>query len=290
MKNLVLLYVLLWIVPTLIFAWLPIPENAGSVQRSLISFFFIALYILLAANLAYRTIVVIINSGTGILYHCAAAVVVIFGVLYVFSGIWGKSQILSAFLTAILLFGAAAAGAVLSTAVKRIGELLPLCLTAATADLMSVLRGPTRVMADDIVAYYEGGMEGTPPFIDYVIIKAGIPGFSIPVPLFGVTDWILVALLSASLFRLNTSENIFSGGAAMGKHVFLPVSACSLYAAIVIAQITGVFIPAMLFISFFFLLFLFSHFKLYRELRKSDLFYSIVFPGSVALLVLLFAG
>ncbi len=290
MKNLVLLYLLWWVIPTLALAYLPVPENAGPVQQSFAAFFFIALYVLLASNLAYRTIILVFKTKVDKLYLYCAAVCGIFIALYFFAGSWGQSRLLSAFSTANLLCGAALAGAALSTAVKRIGELVPICLTAATADIMSVMGGPSRIMADDIAMYYKSGMEGAPPFIDHIVIKAGIPGFTIPVPLFGVTDWILVALLSSSLLRLNKSDNLFSKTGSAGKHLFLPVSACALYTAVVVAQITGVFVPAMLFISLVFLLYLFADFKLHRELRQSDLLYSIMFPASIVLLLLLYSG
>ncbi len=287
MKNLVLLYLLWWVVPTLLFASLPIPENAGSVQRSLAAFFFIALYVLLASNLTYKTINLVFRTKANTLYLYSAATLGLFLILYLIAGFWGQSRLLSALSTANLLCGAALAGAALSTAVKRIGELVPICLTAATADVMSVMGGPSRVMAHDIAVYYKGGMEGTPPFIDHIVVKAGIPGFAIPMPLFGVTDWILVALLSSSMLRLNTSDNLFSRAGSREKQFFLPVSACALYVAIVVAQTTGVFVPAMLFISLVFLLYLFADFKLYRELRKSDLLYSILFPASIIVVLLL---
>ena len=290
MKNLVLLYLLWWVVPTLGLAYLPVPESAGSVQRSFATFFFIALYVLLASNLTYRTIILVFRTKADKLYLYGAAVFGFFLVLYFVAAFWGQSRLLSALSTANLLGGAALAGAALSTAVKRIGELLPICIIAATADIMSVMGGPSRIMADDIAVYYTSGMEGAPPFIDHIIIKAGLPGFTIPVPLFGVTDWILVALLSSSLLRLNTSDNLLSKTGSTGKHLFLPVSACALYAAIVVAQTTGVFVPAMLFISLIFLLYLFADFKLHRELRKSDLLYSILFPAAIVLLLFLYSG
>jgi hypothetical protein len=89
--------------------------------------------------------------------------------------------------------------------VKRPAEIIPLGVVAALADLFSMLSGPTKHMAEEISTYYVSGMEGIPPFVDSLLIKIPLLGAGTLVPLFGVSDWIIVVFLTAAAnkFELN---------------------------------------------------------------------------------------
>jgi hypothetical protein len=288
LKNLIAPFFLCWTVSTVLFFYFPIPSETSLFQRNLILFLFIGLYLLLASCLTYRTIKVVLSESSAEISKYCAVVALLFLLLYGSARIYDQSTVVIAGLaTANLLFGASIAGTLLSSAVKRTAELVPVCLTAATADVMSVVKGPTRGMIEDISSYYEEGMEGAPPFVDFIVVKAGIPGFDIPVPLFGVTDWILVSLLSASLLRLKKSDNIMPGNGVLAKYFFFPISALALYSGLIVAQITELFLPAMVFISFFFLLYLSIKMKVHRELKKSDIVYSFILPSCVVVVILI---
>ncbi len=282
-------FYLCWVLPTVVFYYFPVPEGISSFQQNLILFLFVAMYLLLASSLTYRIIKFVLLKDRAEVFIYSAVALFLFLLIYGYARIYDYSAVLIAGLsTANLLFAAGIAGTVLSSAIKRTGELVPVCLTAATADLMSVIKGPTKGMIEDISAYYEQGMIGPPPFVDFIVVKAGIPGYDVPLPLFGVTDWVLVALLSASLLRLNKTDNLLPGvRLAQERFLYLPVSAFALFAGLVTAQITGLFLPAMVFIVLFFLAYLVIKLKVHRELERSDVLYSFLLPSCIVVVILL---
>jgi len=289
--KLIIFYFLCWIVPSILFFYLPVPANISSFQHSLTLYFFIGVYLLLASSMSFWLMKKILTMSTGSAYMHCAMVIAVFGAAAWYSDSTAMPRIIPASLiTAILLFCSTVLGTALSVAVKRLGELVPVCITAAVADVTSVFMGPTKNMVEDLTAYYEHGMQGSPPLIDSILIKVGVPGYSVPIPLFGVTDWILLILLSSSLLRLEKTDNILPRNGRRSNFVFLPVTVLALYVALIFAQITHTFIPAMVFISSIFILFLVVKLGVHRQLRRGDFFYSIIFPVAAASMILLFSS
>lgn len=289
--KLISIYFLCWIAPTIIFFYLPVPANISSFQHSLTLYLFIGVYLFLASSLSFWLMKKVLAMSTRSAYIHCASVIAVFGAAAWYSVSAGMPRIIPASLiTAILLFCSTVLGTALSVAVKRLGELIPVCVTAAVADVTSVFKGPTKNMVEDLTAYYEHGMQGSPPLIDSFLIKVGVPGYSVPIPLFGVTDWILLILLSSSLLRLEKTDNILPNSSRRSNFVFLPVTVLALYVALIIAQITHMFIPAMVFISAVFMLFLVIKHSVHRQLKRGDFFYSIIFPVAAASMILLFSS
>lgn len=290
-RKLILPFYICWVIPTIILLYLPVPENITSFQLNLVVFFFIGFYLILASSLSYKVILKVFEEEKKELYFITCFSVVLFLLFYFFVRFFEhSSKVVSSLSTANLLFVATIVGAGLSSAIKRVAELVPICITAGIADLTSVLQGPTRGMIESISAYYEEGMTGTPPMVDFIVIKVGIPGFSVPMPLFGVTDWVLIILISSAMIRLQKNDNLFGRLGRPGNILYFPVATAALFVGLVVAQITNSFIPAMVFISTFFLLFLFIKLKVYKEMRKTDIVYSFVFPTIVIFSLFVFSS
>lgn len=197
-------------------------------------------------------------------------------------GFWGSVAGSANLLVFASLFGAA-----LSSAIKRMAELVPICVTAAAADITSVYGGPTKDIAASLGHYYEQGMAGAPPLADFIVIKAVLPGYQIPVPLFGLTDWIFLALLSAAMLRLGKDDNILPARGGGAGTLYLPPAACGLYISILAAQITGLFLPALPAIALSFLLFALISCGRLPQLTRSDALLTLFFPLAVTATILL---
>jgi len=286
--KLIVPFFLLWIVPTILFFYFPLPLRISSFQLNLTLYLFTGGYLFLASTLSYRVILNVFEMKKIQLSVLLLLVLAIFTcVTYYKSEMGPQNIVLAAVATANLLFGATILGALLSVAVKRVGELVPVCLTAVAADVMSVYKGPTKAIAEDISKYYSSGLEGRPPLVDSVLIKAGVPGFEVPVPLFGVSDWILLVVLSSALLRLNKTDNLLSQTEDYCNFFFMPVTVLALYASIVTAQITHIFLPAMVFICTLFLLFIIAKYKVHLFLEKVDYRNCLIFPTLAAAMILL---
>lgn len=286
----ILLFFLCWMVPTLVFYYLPVPQEISPYLIILISFCCIGIYLVLASSLSYQLMNDVIKmTGRSLkLYICLSCL--LFALIYLYVRLSGSSSIvIASFSTANLLFISTVIGAALSSAVKRVAELIPICITAAVADWISVIKGPTKEMVESLTTYYEAGMEGIPPMVDFIVIKVGIPGYSIPMPLFGMTDWIFIILLSSALVRLQRVDNLFWRWGNRKIYLYFPVAAAALFTGVIWAQTINSYIPAMVFISTIFLLFLFVKLRIYKEVKKTDIRYSIIFPAGVSL-ILLIAG
>ncbi len=289
LKKLFVVFFLCWMTPNIVFYYLPVPVDSTSFQISLTVFFFIGFYLILASSLAYQVMIKVFQEEKKRLYMCIFFSSVLFLSIYTYVYFTEHSSILvSSISTANLLFVASVIGAGLSSAVKRTAELVPICITAAVADLMSVMQGPTKEMIGSISNYYEKGMVGVPPFVDFIVVKIGIPGFSAPMPLFGITDWIFLVLISASMVRLQKSDNLFHGSDRLAAVLYFPVAAVALFIALVLAKITNSFIPAMVVISAVFLLFLAIRLRVYMEMRKVDVLYCVAFPAVVTGAIFIF--
>lgn len=161
------------------------------------------------------------------------------------------NALLTLSISSLLLGAASIFGIFAARGLKRPAELIPVCVVAAWADLCSVSAGPTRGVATSIEQFYRGGRQGPAPLVDDLLIKALLPGIPTPIPLFGVTDWIIVAFLTAILAQLKLTPGPALPLTIAGLPVkprYLHVAPVGLWLALATAQISGRFVPGLLFI------------------------------------------
>jgi len=152
--------------------------------------------------------------------------------------------------TANLLVFANLLGAWIVSPLRREAELVLVCMVMALADLFSILQGPTRRIVASVETYYRSGMDGPPPAGDFLLIKIPAPGLENLQPLFGVSDWIIVAFLSAAALRFRINDNLFGPGLfrmeTSGKMgVYFPLACAGLVGAVFAAGLLDRFIPAL---------------------------------------------
>ncbi len=181
---------------------------------------------------------------------CFSALLLIFWTGYgivVFTGI--KNNYITGVLTANLIVFAAVFGNWLASPLKRPAELVPLCLVVALSDIFSVFAGPTKQFAGTISQYYEGGMEGIPPLVDFILVKMPLPGQKFFMPVFGITDWIVIVLLSAGAVKFNMDDNLLltrkARSGRRGQLFFFPVAGLGLILSIVAARELNLYLPAL---------------------------------------------
>lgn len=170
----------------------------------------------------------------------------------------GLMPVAAALKSGVLLLSANLVGAALARYVKRLWEILPLCAMMALADFSSWLAGPTADFAEQIRNYYRAPA-GPPPLVDMLLVKLALPGVGGLVPVFGISDWIMVAFFACVAHHHGVNDNLLgaSGGelarsARFGR--YLPVSAAALFSAILLAQLSGLFVPALPLIALIMLL------------------------------------
>ncbi len=158
-------------------------------------------------------------------------------------------QPLVAIKSGLLMLIATLIGTALARYVHRLWEIIPIGIAMALADLASWMFGPTASFTKELQQYYQHPV-GPPPFIDMVLIKLAAPGTGNLVPVFGISDWIMVVffIIVASRFGINdnllgASGEILARRRKLGR--YLPVSVVALFFALSLAQISGTFIPAL---------------------------------------------
>ena len=149
----------------------------------------------------------------------------------------------------LLLLVATLIGAALARYVKRLWELVPICLVMTLADFSSWLAGPTAAFTQQIEQYYRAP-EGPQPLIDMALIKLAFPGSVGMAPVFGISDWIMVVFFAIVAARHEVNDNLLGkAGEKLARQGqigrYLPVSVVALFVAILLAQTTGLFIPAL---------------------------------------------
>jgi len=178
------------------------------------------------------------------------------------------------FLTAIksglLLLIATIVGTALARYVQRLWELIPICLAMTLADFASWSYGPTAAFSRQIQQYYTAP-EGPPPLIDMLLIKLAFPGAAALAPVFGISDWIMVVFFAVVAKRHGVNDNLLGmSNKTLVQHGqiggYLPVSVAALFIAILLAQTTGLFIPALPVIA---LIMLVWYAGRYLQLRRS---------------------
>lgn len=149
----------------------------------------------------------------------------------------------------LLLLIATVTGAAMARYVKRLWELVPVCIVMTLADFASWLYGPTAGFTEQITEYYLAP-EGPPPLVDMILVKLAFPGPAGLSPVFGVSDWIMVVFFAIVARRHGVNDNLAGpSGETLarkgGVGRYLPVPVAALFVAILLAQVSGLFVPAL---------------------------------------------
>lgn len=181
-------------------------------------------------------------------------------------------NIFMALTTATLFLFACVLGHWLAIPLKRPAELLPVCLVVAFSDVFSVSSGPTKKVAQTVSKFYTQGMEGPPPLVDFFLIKFPLPGHDLFMPVFGVTDWIVVVLLSAAAAKFELNDNTL--GILRNRpfrHLFFPVAGLGLALAVASAWLLNRHLPGLPFVSFFFITVMAIKYPQIRQLTRAEI-------------------
>lgn len=181
-------------------------------------------------------------------------------------------QLLTALKSGVLLLIATVTAGALARYVHRLWEIIPICIVMTLADFASWLYGPTATFTEQI-EQYRLTPEGAPPLVDMILIKLAFPGSIGLAPLFGISDWIMVVFFAIVARRHGVNDNLIGASgeslARQGKiGRYLPISVLALYAATILAQVTGHFIPALPLIALIMLLWYTARFLLQRQRNK----------------------
>lgn len=186
-----------------------------------------------------------------------------------------KSNIITALSTTTLVLLACVAGHWLVIPMKRPSEFIPIGVAVALSDIFSVFSGPTRTFAENISDYYREGMTGPVPLVDFFLVKMPMPGNDYFMPVFGITDWVVVALLSAGALRFSMNDNLFSlAGSTQAQNksrAFFPVAGIGLILSIVAARSMNLYLPALPFIVIVFLGVMAAKYPAVRKLRPEEI-------------------
>jgi hypothetical protein len=163
------------------------------------------------------------------------------------SGIW--MPLLTVFKSALLLLVGTLVGTALARFVNRLWEIVPVCVVMTLADFYSWYAGPTAGFAEKIKQYYLAP-DGPPPLIDMVLVKLAFPGSAGLIPMFGLSDWIMVVFFAVVASRHGVNDNLVgTRGETLARQGqagrYLPISLVALFAAVLLAQASGLFIPVL---------------------------------------------
>ena len=178
-------------------------------------------------------------------------------------------QLLTALKSGALLLIATITAGALARYVHRLWEIVPICIVMTLADFASWLYGPTAAFTEQI-EQYRLAPEGPPPLVDMILIKLAFPGSIGLAPLFGISDWIMVVFFVIVARRHAINDNLIGASgeslARQGKiGRYLPISVLALYVATILAQVTGLFIPALPLIALIMLLWYTARYLLLRR-------------------------
>lgn len=180
---------------------------------------------------------------------------------------------LSAIKSGLLLLIATLIGAALARYIQRLWEIIPVCIVMTLADFASWSYGPTAVFTQQIEQYYLTA-EGPPPLIDMLLVKLAFPGPVGLAPLFGISDWIMVVFFAIVARRYTINDNLLGPPGEILARLgqigrYLPISVVALFIAILLAQTSGLFIPALPLIALIVLLWYTARY-LYLRSRISE--------------------
>jgi hypothetical protein len=158
-------------------------------------------------------------------------------------------QPLAALKSGLLMLIATLIGTALARYVHRLWEIIPIGIAMALADLVSWMFGPTASFTKQLQQYYQNPV-GPPPLIDMALIKFAVPGSNNLIPVFGFSDWIMVVFFIIVATRFGINDNLIgASGKSLARQKkfgrYLPVSVVALFFAVSLAQISGLFIPAL---------------------------------------------
>jgi hypothetical protein len=199
--------------------------------------------------------------------------------------------LLTLLISSLLLGAAGIIGIFAARGLKRPAELIPVCVVTAWADLCSISAGPTHGFAASIEEFYLDGRQGPAPLVDDLLIKTLIPGIPTPVPLFGVTDWIIVAFLTATLtqLQLTTGPDLPLTIARLpAKTCTLHVAPLGLWLALATAQVSGHFVPGLLFICMAVLIWTLFRHPQSRHPTRRELLLTGLFPLLMTIAVVVY--
>lgn len=182
------------------------------------------------------------------------------------SGDW--QSLLAVVKSGLLLLVATLIGAAMARYVKRLWELVPICVVMTLADFASWAFGPTALFTEQIQDYYLAP-EGPPPLIDMLLVKLVFPGSVGLAPIFGISDWIMVVFAIVAR-RHGVNDNLLGAPgdtqARQGRiGGYLPVSVAALFVVTLLAQASGLFIPALPLIALLMLLWYAARYLLLRR-------------------------
>ena len=150
----------------------------------------------------------------------------------------------------VLLLSGTLVGAVLARYIDRLRDALLVCVAMSVADFSSWLVGPTAQFSQQIAAYYQTP-EGPAPMIDMVLIKLAFPGGGALMPVVGVSDWVMVTFFTCVASQFQVKENLFGGAVRLQLSAdslwgrYLPVPVVVLFAILLLAQSSHLFIPVL---------------------------------------------
>jgi hypothetical protein len=217
----------------------------------------------LARRPAFRTALIVISLTIGT-------------ILFVSTRNTGAHITIQILSTGNLLVLACLVGPWLCLALKRPSEIVLLAAFVLMIDGISVLAGPTRVISDMLKPYYKGGMKGPVPLSDVLILKTAVPGLAQAMPVFGVSDWVMLVFFAAACMKFNIRDNLLGEGLdemvrkRRVSGLFLPVTGAGLIIAVIAAQGLGLFLPALPFMALVLIFYLTARFPETRRLDSRD--------------------
>ena len=240
-----------------------------------------------------RQIEPVIGTDTSRRLAWIGALTLNFVILYLLVSQAGlTSNIITALSTATLVLLACVTGHWLAIPLKRPSEFIPIGVAVALSDVFSVFAGPTRNFAENISHYYREGMTGPVPLVDFFLVKMPMPGNDYFMPVFGITDWVVVTLLSAGALQFNMNDNVFSlAGSKQGQdksRAFFPVAGMGLILSIVAARSMNLYLPALPFIVIVFLSAMAAKYPSVRKLGPEEIRAMIFVSALIVMLMAVF--
>jgi len=277
-----------WLIPSAVVYYLGLALHGESIPRGVALISSLAFFTILASSLTANFVVAAERHAAELARQRLKLLfvnVLVFAALFLVSRAVGyPSPVVFILSTANLLVFASILGAWLVEPIRRPAELIVVCVIVSCADIFSVTSGPTHGMAREVAKYYAGDMKGNVPFADFLLFKYSIPGEQVPLPLFGVADWVIIAFLAAAALRLNINDSVLGPGIVTlsrmrGLAIYVPVTVLGLGLAMACAGALNTFLPALPFIAAFFVLHIIIRYPEARRLTRTDWLQVAVFSS-----------
>lgn len=197
-----------------------------------------------------------------------------------------EREVFFALASANLVVFALLVGNYLVSGLKKPSELVPVCIVMSAADLLSVFTGPSKLIIETIDVFYRDGREGPVPWSDFLLVKIAVPGFDHLLPVFGVADVVILALLIAAAHKFRLDDNLLGCGLGEMKarrriSLWFPAAAAGLAVALLAAHGFNLFLPALPVIALCFLGYTLPRHPAMRLLQKTE--WVVVVTGLVLL-------